>query len=882
MTIRPGSRVGVYEVGALLGEGGMGAVYRARDSRLERDVAIKVIRPDLASDPDRAVRFDREARLLASLNHPHIATVHGLEQAGDARVLVLELVSGDTLAERLREGPLPAREALGFALQIASGIEAAHAHGIVHRDLKPANIKITQSGAVKILDFGLAKALSIDSAADPRTSSPTLTAAGTAEGVVLGTAAYMSPEQARGKEVDRRTDVWAFGCVMYEMLAGRTPFSAATLSDTLAAILTREPDWSRLPADTPPATLRLLRRCLHKDTSHRLRDIGDAILDIEEALTWKPGESQAAAGTPLSGIFHTRRGIAVSLVAALLLGAAIAGTAFWTLRPSQTDAPRPPAQFSVTLPDDERIGELDFPAIAISPTDAHIVYVASKGGRSQLFARTMESLDTRPLPGTEGALCPFFSPDGQWIAFFAAGSLKKVPVAGGAVRTIAKAPIGFGGTWAPDNSIVFAPSNASELWRVSADGGEPQAITALDVARGEFSHRWPEILPDGKSVLFVVGTEGSWDDAVIAVQTIGANDRRDVVQGGTSPRFSARGSLFYTRGGTLYSLPFDGGQAGGGGGPVPNMGQIFESSDGASQFSISRAGSLVYVPASSGQNDRTLVWVDRDGNPQPLAAPPRAFADPRLSPDGRVVAVTIGGTPPDVWTFDIARTRLAQFTFEGGTSPIWSTDGGRIAFAANRGGSPDLFSKAADGSGVEERLTRTPRTDVPAAWAPDGSILFVESDANGRDIALFAPDRSARSVLSTTAHESAPALSPDGRVMAYVSDSSGQPEVYVALLNDPARATRVSSVGGSEPVWRRDGSELYFRSGPHMMAATVRTQPSIGVQTARRLFTGRFETGVAWRPAYDVSQDGTRFLMIRAAEAKEPGQELRVILGWKP
>ena len=421
MTIRPGSRVGVYEVGELLGEGGMGAVYRARDSRLERDVAVKVIRPDLALDPDRAVRFDREARLLASLNHPHIATVHGLEQAGDVRVLVLELVSGDTLAERLREGPLPAREALGFALQIASGIEAAHAHGIVHRDLKPANIKITQSGAVKILDFGLAKALSIDSAADPRASSATLTAAGTAEGVVLGTAAYMSPEQARGKEVDRRTDVWAFGCVLYEMLAGRTPFSAATLSDTLAAILTREPDWSWLPPNTAPATLRLLRRCLHKDVAHRLRDIGDAILDIEEALTWKPDDAQTAADTPLTGLFATRRGTAASLAAALLLGAAIAGTTLWTLRPSQAEAPRPAAQFSVTLPEKEHIAELDFPAIAISPTDTHIVYVASRGGPSQLFVRTMESLETRLLPGTEGALGPFFSPDGQWIAFFAAG-----------------------------------------------------------------------------------------------------------------------------------------------------------------------------------------------------------------------------------------------------------------------------------------------------------------------------------------------------------------------------------------------------------------------------------------------------------------------------
>ena len=372
------------------------------------------------------MRFDREARLLASLNHPHIATVHGLEQAGDVRVLVLELVSGETLAERLRAGPLPVREALGYALQIASGIEAAHDRGIVHRDLKPANIKITQSGAVKILDFGLAKALSVGSATDPSASSPTLTRDGTAAGVVLGTAAYMSPEQARGREVDRRTDIWAFGCVMYDMLTGSTPFAAATLSDTLAAILTREPDWSRLPPDTPPAMARLLRRCLQKDTSHRLRDIGDALLELEEALTWKPSDTPSASPTdPRTGVLTTRGGIAVAIGGALLAGAAAAGTAIWTLRPSSNAPARAPAQFSLTLPDNEQVGGLDFPAIALSPLDTHIVYVANRGGRSQLFLRPMDSPAAQPLPGTEGALGPFFSPDGQWIAFFAAGSLEE-------------------------------------------------------------------------------------------------------------------------------------------------------------------------------------------------------------------------------------------------------------------------------------------------------------------------------------------------------------------------------------------------------------------------------------------------------------------------
>ena len=804
MTIGPGTRVGVYEIREQLGEGGMGAVYRASDSRLKRDVAIKVIRQDLAVDADRVARFDREARLLASLNHPHIAVVHGLEQAGDIRLLVLELVAGDTLAERLRNGPLTVHEALSIAGQIASGIEAAHDRGIVHRDLKPANIKITPSGAVKILDFGLAKALSPDSASDLSAGQETLTADRTGEGVILGTAAFMSPEQARGKEIDKRTDIWAFGCVLYDMLVGRTPFAAETVSDTIVAILTREPDWSRLPADTPPGARRLLHRCLQKDASRRLRDIGDGKLDLDEALAWKPSTEEKPS-EPTSD----RRYPVATIVAALMLGAALSAAAAWGLRPT-TVAPRPTAQFAVALPENEPVGELDFPALAMSPDDTRIVYVGKRGERSQLFVRSLGSLETHALPGTEGALSPFFSPDGQWVGFFAGGALKRVPVAGGAVRTITDAPIGFGATWASDNTIVFAPNNASELWRVSADGGRAEAVTRLDPSRGEFSHRWPEILPDGKSVVFTVGTQGSWDDAVIAIQAIGSSDRHPIVQGGTSPHFSATGHLLYTRAGVLHAVPFDGRRQQGPAETVRGVGRVFQSSDGAAQFSSSKGGSLVYVPASGSDDEKTLVWVDREGNVQPLAAPPRAFGDPRLSSDDRQIAVTIAGGTRDVWTYDVAATRLTQFTFEGGTSPVWCVDAGRLIFAANRGGSPDIFSKALDASSVEERLTRTPRTDVPASCARDGTILFVESDSSGRDIAVLSSDRTWRPLLATDANEAGPTLSPDGGVVAYVSDTSGRPEVYIAAMVSSGRSLQVSIDGGSEPVWKRDGSELFF------------------------------------------------------------------------
>ena len=873
MSIGPGTRVGVYEVGEPLGEGGMGIVYRARDSRLQRDVAIKVIRQDLASDPGRATRFDREARLLASLSHPHIAVVHGLEHAGDARLLVLELVPGDTLADRLRNGPLPVREALSLALQIASGIEAAHERGIIHRDLKPANIKITPSGVVKILDFGLAKALSLDSASDPSMSSPTLTATGTVAGTVVGTAAYMSPEQSRGKEVDTRTDVWAFGCVVYDMLTGHNAFRAETMSDTLVAILTREPDWSRLPPDTPPPARRMLERCLQKDPARRLRDIGDARLDLEEALTWTPSQAPAAAA-----IQPVRRS-PLPIIGALVAGAALAAAAMWMWRP-ETSAPAPAAQFTVALPQNERISETDFPAIAISPDDAHIVFVASRGGRSQLYLRALATLTTRPLAGTEGALSPFFSPDGQWVAFFAGGSLKKVQLAGGAVRTIAPAEIGFGGAWGRDNHIVYAPNNASELWRVPADGGTAAAVTTLDASRGEFSHRWPVILPDGKSIVFAVGTQGSWDDATIAVQTVGDKERRTLVEGGTSPHLSPERLLLYTRAGVLYRVPFDGTATRGGAEPVAGIGRIVQSSDGAAHYSVSSSGTLVYLPSAGSDAERTLVWVDREGNVQPLAAPPNAFADPRLSPDDRRLAITIGSATKNVWTYDIGANRLEQLTFDGGASPVWQADGSRVIFAAHRGGAPDLFARGLDSSGTEERLTRTPRTDVPAAAGGDGSIFYVESDAGGRDIVVLSRDGSPRPLLATPANETAPALSPQGTVLAYVSDASGEPEVYVAPLSDPQRATLVSSGGGAEPVWKRDGSELYYRSGARMMAAAIRTQPSLSAQPARELFTGTFESGSGGRAAYDVSRDGSRFLMIRAAEQKEPGGEFNVFLRW--
>ena len=897
MPLGPGNSLGSYDVHELLGEGGMGAVYRAHDRRLRRDVALKVILPAFVADPDRLARFEREARMLAALTHPNIATIHGLEDVDGVRVLVMELVPGITLAARVVAGPIPIHEALQIAVQIAAAIEAAHERGIIHRDLKPSNIKLTSDGTVKLLDFGLAKALAPQGSGD---DALTLTLGGTAEGSILGTVAYMSPEQARGQSVDTRTDIWAFGCVLYDMFTGRPAFDGATLSDTIAAILTRNPDWSRMPADVPAAVAHLVRRCLVKDARRRLRDIGDARLELEEALG--PADKHGVAVDQASSWAEATRGPSAParparrvawppLVAVFLAGLVTGAAAFrmWTSGPG-TLAPTT-AQFSVPLPAGERLEGLDFPSVVLSPTDSHLAYVATKGGSQQLFVRDLSGDTAVALASTDGALSPFFSPDGAWIAFFAGGKLKKVPVSGGPGMELADASIGFGGSWGPDNTIVFAPNNGSALWQVPSDGGTARVLTTLDAARGEFSHRWPEILPDGRSVLFSVGTKGSWDDAEIVVQTIKSGERHTLIQGGTDPHVLPDGRLLYARGGSLMAVPFDADRRRLTGQPSMVLEGVAESLDGAAQVSVSRAGSLVYVPRGTDAGTRTLVWVDRRGEVQPLAAPPRAYAGPRLSPDGRTVAVTIGtGDRDELWTYDVARNALAQVTFNGGFAATWSTNGGRLVFSSNRDGLAALFARrveapAPDGGGTapgnDQRLARGVRAQVPGSISPDGTVALVEYDASGRDIALLRDgDTAARPFLASGANETAPAFSPDGRLLAFVSDESGRNEVYVAPTANAARPVQVSTDGGAEPVWRRDGEELFFRAGTKMMVARVRTRPILSAAAPTALFDGTFETDVTGRAGYDVNADGARFLMVTAGQEDRTARELRVILGW--
>ncbi len=852
MTLSAGSRLGAYEITGLLGKGGMGEVYQARDSRLGREVAIKVLPDPFASDPDRLARFEREARLLAALNHPNIATIYSLEMESGIRFLSLELVAGETLAERLAAGPLGIEEALAVARQIAEALEAAHEKGIIHRDLKPANVKVTPEGNVKVLDFGLARALAAEAAAQDLSSLPTMTSAGRHTGVILGTAAYMSPEQARGKPLDRRTDIWSFGCVLFELLTGRKAFEGETVSDTLAAILRSEPDWNALP-DRAPANIRvLLRRCLQKEPNRRLRDIGDARIEIEEALEGL--EKPSVATSPI-------------LVAA-----------------------RPRIRFLMPLSPETSLALEKRTAVALSPDGTNLIYVARREGTTHLHLRAMDRLEVVSMAGTEDASGPFFSPDGQWVGFFAGGRLKKISIAGGAPMALCEAVESRGAAWGPDDTIAFTPTPASGLFSVSAAGGAPSAVTTLDFASGECTHRWPKILAGGKLLLFTIGTSGteSFDEGLIAVQSLKTGDRRILVKGASDARFVPTGHLVYARGGALLAAAFDPTRLTIAGKSLPILDGVMTEVTGAAHFTFSNVGSLVHIPGGLQQVRHSLLWASRDGSEQPLPLPPRRYGEPRLSPDGQRLALTVGAMTHDVWVSDIARGTLSRVTFEGDNyAPIWTPDGKRITFSSNREGPSNVFWKASDGSGAEERLLASEYEKVPGSWSPDGRVLaFTEHHPRtGADIWILPldGDRRPQPFLRTPFNEYAPMFSPNGRWLAYTSDESGRDEVYVMAFPGPGGKCQISADGGGEPLWAREGKELFYRNGNRMMSVAVVTEPTFAAAAPRLLFERpygkKLGLGLAGLPDYDVAP-GDRFVMVSEIEERSAPTQLSVTLEW--
>jgi Tol biopolymer transport system component len=865
----------------------MGEVYRATDTKLGRDVAIKVLPAEVAGDPERLARFEREAKLLASLNHSNIAHVYGFEKAtvadgSAAHFLAMELVPGEDLAERLKRGSIPVDEALAIARQIAEALEAAHEKAIVHRDLKPANVKLTPDGKVKVLDFGLAKAWTGDaggaSAAD-LSQSPTLAHTGTATGLILGTAAYMSPEQARGKAVDKRADIWAFGVVVFEMLTGQRLFDGETVSDVLASVLTREIDWTALPRDTPDGVRRLLRRCLDRDPRNRLRDIG------EVRIALGPGETGAVSAKAAGA---RRQG--VSWWAALLGGAllTVAGVVGGRMAPRSETTPAPPlARFALDTGQPLLSSSWhQFGGLAVSRDGQRLAWVASDGTVERLYQRRMDSLETRALPETAGASNPFFSPDGTWIGFFADRMLKKISVEGGAPVALAPAHDNRGGGWSDGDEIVFAADAGSGLLRIPAGGGTPRPLTELDVSRGELSHRWPSVVAGGNAVLFTLKTRGlqTFDDAPIGAVSLKTGERKNVLDGGTGASYSSTGHLVYARAGALLAAPFDAVRLAATGPPFTALEGVSHSrGTGSAHYALSRTGTLVSLPGSVDVDNRLLVRSDREGRMETLTRDTRPFIMVRTSPDGRRLALWIGTADDEVWTYEIDRGILARVA-QGATNPVWSPDGEWIVTSGARG-DDDLGRVRADGSGEPEPLLRRKGNQVPTSISPDGRVVAFTEDTpeTGSDVWTLSLDtRETHLVLGTRFNESAATFSPDGRLLAYVSDETGENEVYVQPFPGPGARRQVSVEGGTSPVWGRPPKVLFYQNRTAMMTVSVQTGASFQSSPPRQIFDGvlppTFDDVMA---AWDLGPGGQGFVMPRQLEQKQ-ASTLMLALNWSP
>ena len=899
-----GLRVGPYEIVGPLGVGAMGEVYRARDTKLQRTVALKVLPERFALDPDRLARFTREAHVLATLNHPNIAAIYGIEEGPpeggpyDAGVgagiswttpaLVLELVEGPTLAERIAHGPIPLTEAFSIARQIADALDAAHEKGIIHRDLKPANIKIARNGVVKVLDFGLAKvwdgAPHSDLAASPR-----LTAAALGEGTVLGTPTYMSPEQARGQSLDRRTDLWSFGCVLYEMLTGRAPFGGDTISDTLAAILEREPEWDLLPPAVPTAVRTLIRRCLEKDGRQRVADISVAQFVLDDlasvASATAPGSRAAIAPRPARW-----RRMAI-LSSTWLVGAAMAGSAVWFA--VRSTAPPRVSRLLITPPDGAALS-LDGSGrrLALTPDGTRVVYVGADG--TALFVRALDQLNATSLTGLGEPYGPFVSPDGEWIGFFeAVTALKKVAITGGPAVTLGRLDgTALGASWGADGTIIFATINRTTgLWRIAAAGGEPTVLTRPNRAGGEDDHLWPEILPGGQAVLFTItATTGGLDQAQVAVLDLRTGTQTVLIRGGRDAHYVSSGHLIYFAAGTLHTVAFDLARLAVVG---PPMKVLPEVKAGPARVAVAPEGTLVYASGEgSAAPARSLVWVDREGRETAILAPPRNYAFPRLSPDGTRLALYIPDQEVDIWLLDLARATLTRATFDPGveTFPVWRPDGRQLLFSSTRTGTVNLFAQAADGSGDVTQLLASPNIQHATSVTPDGTrLVFTETTpTRGPDVMQLRLDgtHAVTPLVQTPFSERNAEVSPDGRWLAYEANDSGRFNIYVRPFPDVSSGYwQVSMDGGTRPLWARSGQELFYLSATGaLMRVGVAAGATWAATASTKLFEGPYGASANQSGrTYDVAPDGKRFLMIKAggsADQTPVPASLVVVQNW--
>jgi len=887
LTLTTGSRVGSYEIVGAIGAGGMGEVYRGRDTKLHRDVAIKVLPEIFALDPERLTRFEREAQVLAALNHPNIAHIYGVED----RALVMELVEGEDLAQRIARGALPLDEALPIARQIAEALEAAHEAGIVHRDLKPANIKLRDDGVVKVLDFGLAKAA--DAARSVHgdheiANSPTFTspAVMTRMGVILGTAAYMAPEQARGKSTDRRSDLWAFGVVLYEMLTGRMAFGGETVTDVLAAIVTKEPAWAALPAATPPSIRRLLQRCLVRDPHRRLADAGEARYQIEETLA-----APATAPDRTAPVRVSRAPLltaAVPWVAAAIFAAA-AAFAWWRTPPRESE---PSLHYAVETPPKASINLASRPAIALSSDGRRLAFVATTDGMTRLYLRSQNEFEARPLAGTEGASEPVFSPDGRWLAFFANNSLFKISTDGGPVESLARVNDPRGLSWDSADILTYAPEPTGMIFQITADGtGSPKAVSTRK-GPDERTHRWPQALPGNKAVLFTVGaitSPDNYDGATVEAIVLATGERRLLLRGAAMARYMAPGYLLFARGHSLFAVRFDADRLEVQGAPVAIVqGVGGDSTTGAFDFAFSNTGTFAYFPGSKEGTQHRLAWASVHGAIEPVPLPPGGYFDIKLSPEGgRVALQSIAGGGSDIWVHDFAKKTFTRLTFGGqNRTPVWSRDGSMVYYVAldPMGNNSRIVRKPADGSRDADVVANVKYRTFLKGVSGDAQTALIEYStiANKVDIGTIplGIDREPAPVAASEFDEYCASLSPDGRWIAYQSDDSSRAEIYVREASGKGGRWQVSSEGGEEPHWAPKGDELYFRNDTLLMAAHIVPGPVFQYTPPRVMFDGFFNLRAESGISYDVDPKSTRFLTIRLAGDGVASSSIRVITNW--
>jgi len=897
--LKPGELIGPYRVAGQIGQGGMGEVYRATDTKLQREVALKVLPASFTHDAARVARFTREAQVLASLNHPNIGGIYGLEDAHGSTALVLELIDGPTLADLLSGAkPLPLAETLAIAKQIAAALEAAHERSIVHRDLKPANIKVRPDGTVKVLDFGLAKALDGSASGVDVSNAPTITGlAPTEAGVILGTAAYMSPEQAAGQVADRRSDIWSFGIVLMEMLTGGRVFQGETMTHVLASVLRDEPAWPTLPADTPEAVRRLLRRCLEKDRRRRLDSAAAILLELDDARGPAPLQSLLSAPAPTVAS-APRRGVG-SLALASLAGAAlaaVAGTMWWMSQRETAVSAAPVVRFTIAPPAAQSFGPSPQTAsrdFAVAPNGTFLVYRASDG---RLMSRTFDRLDAAPIPGVTSGYMPSVSPDSKWIAYADDGpTLKKVPLSGGTPMTLARLPVWPRGiAWADESTLIVGSLNQTVgLLKVPAGGGDPVTLTTPDPSKGEEGHLLPTGLPGGRAVLFTIGTADP-RRSQIALLDLQSGAQTVLVHGGRDARYLPSGYLVYLADRVMSAVRFDLASRAIVGEPVRVLDGLSATPSSALNAVVTDAGTLVFVPAGAAGVPRRLSWVDRRGTETPIAIPPRSLESLRLSPDGTQVAVSIRDGENDIWVWNLARQTLTRQTFDPDIdlNPVWTPDGRRLLFASARAGVFNIYGQDINDPHADVRLTASPNTQLPNSVTPDGTVLIAhevrlktKSDLLRLPLTGVGNNQSAATDLANGPFDEWNGeVSPDGHFMAYQSTESDVIDVFVRAYPDAGgQRWQVSLGGGSEPVWTRDGRELIFLDASRRLTSVKVsvTGSTVTFSAPTTISNTAYASGGIWR-SYDISPDGQRFLVMKneAGGTQAPAPGFVVVQNW--